>query len=90
MIFLLIFSMSVFIGVIATLSMLYVPIEIEHPVDAETPRIQENKLTWFQSLCLYVKELWAPEYAMKRRTFVVAASIIIGTVSLVLHFSPGM
>lgn len=86
MIFLALFSLSVFIATLVGLSMLYLPVEIEHPVDGDAARTPEHKMTCMDKLRHYAREAQAPENAMKRRACVVALFGALASVSLVLHY----
>ena len=86
MIFLALFSLSVFLGTAVGLSMLYLPVEIENPVDGDAARKPEHKMTCMDKLRHYAREVRAPENEMKRRACVVAFFGALASVSLVLHY----
>jgi hypothetical protein len=69
--------------------MLYLPLEIENPVDADTVRKPENRMTWVDSARYYARELRAPENAMWRRACLLVFFGALASVSLVLHYWEG-
>ena len=86
MIFLALFSLSVLLGTSVGLSMLYLPVEIENPVDGEAARKPEHKMTCMDNLRHYAREVRAPENAMRRRGCLVIFFGALASVSLVLHY----
>tara|TARA_Y100000389_G_scaffold192889_1_gene220932 strand:- start:13995 stop:14330 length:336 start_codon:yes stop_codon:yes gene_type:complete len=89
MIFELIFYLCLFSGGIVVISMLYLPTEMHAPSEAETPRVQTDKETYIETLKFYMRELGAPEHELKRRQALFCAIFIVGSISLVLHFTTG-
>ena len=73
-------------GVLVVINMLHMPVEIEHPENPEVPRIPTDKETQMQRLQFYLREVCAPEHAMKRRKILLFLIVCIGSISLVLHF----
>ena len=86
MLFLALFSLSVLLGTSVGLSMLYLPVEIENPVDGEAARKPEHKMTCMDKLRHYAREVRAPENAMWRRACLLAFFGALASVSLVLHY----
>jgi hypothetical protein len=89
MIFLVLFCLALLFGTVVAISMLYIPPEIENPVDADVTRKPEHKMTWVDSARYYARELRAPENAMRRRACLLLSLGVLGSVSLVLHFWDG-
>jgi len=84
MIFLAVFSLSVLFGTVVGLTMLYLPVEMENPVDADVARTPEHKMTWADAVRHYARELRAPENEMKRRACAVWFFAVLASASLVL------
>ena len=83
----LVFYICLVSAVIIVINMLHMPLEIEHPEDVDVPRISTNKETRIQKLQFYLREIRAPEHALKRRQVLLFLVVCIGSISLVLHFS---
>lgn len=82
-----IFYVCLVTGVIIVINILHLPLEIEHPEDPDVPRISTDKETSIQRLQFYLREIRAPEHALKRRQVLLFLVFCIGSISLVLHFS---
>lgn len=89
MFFITLFSITLFAAGFTLLSMLYMPINIEHPVDPDEPRIPTDKETMCNRLRFYCRELRAPENAMPRRIALFCLLTMVCTASLILHFVHG-
>ena len=85
-----IFSLSVFFNVILLLSILYLPVEVEEPLNADKPRKHADKMTHSDTCLFYLRELIAPEHVMQRRVFFLCCGLLISTTTIVLHFSNGV
>lgn len=90
MLFLVLFCLALLLGTVVAISMLYLPLEIENPVDADAARMPEHKMTWADSARYYARELRAPENAMRRRACVLLTLGVLGSTSLVLHYWEGV
>lgn len=85
-----IFSLSVFLNVILLLSILYLPVEVEEPLNADKPRKRADKMTCCDTCLFYLWELMAPEHVAQRRVFFLCCGLMISTTTIVLHFSNGV
>ena len=85
-----IFSLSVFLNVILLLSILYLPVEAEEPLNADKPRKRADKMTYSDTCLFYLRELIAPEHVTQRRVFFLCCGLLISTTTIVLHFSNGV
>jgi|TARA_B100001094_G_scaffold149720_1_gene144904 hypothetical protein len=89
MIFEFTFYLCLISGGIVVISMLYLPLEMHTSSEAETPRVRTDKETYTEMVRFYIRELQAPEHEMKRRQALLCAIILVGSISLVLHFTSG-
>ena len=84
--FALIFYISLFGALVVTINIIHLPLEIEHPENSDLKRIQINKETRMQQCQFYVRELCAPEHALKRRQALLFCLLCTATLALSLHF----
>lgn len=84
--FALIFYICLFGALVVTINIIHWPSEIEHPENPDINRIPIDKETKMQQCQFYLRELCAPEHALKRRQALLFALICTATLALSLHF----